>query len=176
MVDKTQTIKGFEHLFDLEERIGQMQYKEVDAIMREVCEKDSRLQLEREITLIKTRQLDQTHQAKVNAEKVESYMSNTRVLLDSAAVFCHVAAAMLPPGPQQVFTAGANALSKSSDLKDKTMQANQTGLQHVYESINSNIHGQGAEVQQTQKNLERSQSKRDSTAQGTDRLMQSMFS
>jgi hypothetical protein len=143
---------GYQHLFEMDDRYN-MDTREIEAILYEICEKDRTVQLGRKWTHIDTRYLDQAEQDLITTGKGLALLSKTGLILDSVSValaICGVFAGGLAPG----FSAAGQAFNTSSQYYGKTTEARVGALDHRYSRSGSLIGEHSQQIQGAEREYE----------------------
>jgi hypothetical protein len=133
---------GYEHLFNTGDRVNQMQGKEVETIIYEVCEKDRELHQGRKWALFETRSLNRKDHDETNNNKSETRISNWSTGMTAAQIVCLMAQAFAGGQGSAVaigFSAGAQAFSSTGDRFKEHNNSKLDGFEHHYQRVGTMI-------------------------------------
>ena len=131
---------GYEHLFNTGDRVNQMQGKEVETIIYEVCEKDRELHQGRKWALFETRTLNRKDHDETNNNKSETRISNWSMGMTAAQIACLIGQAFAGQGAAAAFfQAGSHGFDKTGNAFKERSQSRYDGFEHHYQRVGTMI-------------------------------------
>lgn len=146
-IEVTSISNPYKNLFETGERLNEMNKKNVEAILYELCdgERDHKLLLK--TNAVKSRTISQDESNKTNTDKVLNYDRTFSLIANGISVGFHVVGAFAGGSTAGICQGLGQGLTSMADYRNKNLDAQLEGLSHRYQGVGSRVGEMSQDIQ-----------------------------